>query len=347
MKKAIHYINQFFGNIGGEDQADFAPVIKTGAVGPGMALQDALKDVEITHTVICGDNYMTGHKEEALQTIQKFLDEQEFDIFFAGPAFQSGRYGMSCGEICKFVSEKYKVPVFTSMNPENPGVDAFRESDIYILKGNKSAVKMRKDIASVAALANKILAGEELLGAEEEGYFPRGIRKAVFVEKTPVERAVEMMLARLEGKPYETEMKIELSDRVVPAKGIEDMSKAKVALVTTGSLVPVGNTDHIPSGTASTWETYDISNLDALRKGEFYSVHGGYSTNNVNEDPEALVPVSVVKELAKEGIIGSLHPEMYVTTGNLTIVKEAKRMGREMAEDLHAKQVDGCIFVST
>ena len=28
MKKAIHYINQFFGGIGGEDKADFKPVLK-------------------------------------------------------------------------------------------------------------------------------------------------------------------------------------------------------------------------------------------------------------------------------------------------------------------------------
>lgn len=347
MKKAIHYINQFFGNIGGENQADFAPIIIAGTVGPGLALQDVLTDVEITHTIICGDNCMTEHKEKALQSINKFLEGKEFDIFFAGPAFQSGRYGMSCGEVCKFVSEKYGVPVITSMNSENPGVNVFRESEIYILKGNKSAVKMRKDISTVAALANKIVAGKELRGAEAEGYFPRGIRKVVLVEKTPVERAIDMMLARLEGKPYETEMRIELSDSVFPAKGIADLSKAKVALATTGSLVPMGNPDRIPSGTASVWKTYDISGLQSLRKGEFYSVHGGYSTNNVNEDPEVLVPMSVVKDLAERGIIGSLHPEMYVTTGNLTIVKEARRMGQEIAEDLLAKHVEGCIFVST
>ncbi|NLA55296.1 MAG: hypothetical protein GX859_03200, partial [Corynebacterium humireducens] len=30
MLKAIHYINQFFGQVGGEDMADYEPEIRTG-----------------------------------------------------------------------------------------------------------------------------------------------------------------------------------------------------------------------------------------------------------------------------------------------------------------------------
>lgn len=347
MKKAILYINQFFGGIGGEDEADFKPIIKEGAVGSGTALQAALQNIEITHTVICGDNYMTEHREEALERIEELFKDKIFDIFFAGPAFQSGRYGMSCGEICKYISEKYKLPAITSMNPENPGVDAYTESSIYILKGNKSAVKMREDVKAAAVLAEKIMAGEKLLGADEEGYFSRGIRKPAFVEKNPVDRAVDMLLARLGDEPYKTEMPIKSSDSVTPAKGVKEPGKALIALITTGGLVPAGNPDRIPSGTASVWKTYDISGLDAFRAGEFYSIHGGYSTNNVNADPEVLVPLSVVKGMEAKGEIGQLYSKIYTTTGNLTVVKEAKRMGAEIAADLQKNHVDGCIFVST
>ena len=42
--KVVHYLNQFFGGLGGEEQA-YAPVqVKEGPVGPGRALQAALKD---------------------------------------------------------------------------------------------------------------------------------------------------------------------------------------------------------------------------------------------------------------------------------------------------------------
>ena len=42
------------------------------------------------------------------------LEDKEFDIFLAGPAFQAGRYTMlQCGTICKAVKEKFGVPVVT------------------------------------------------------------------------------------------------------------------------------------------------------------------------------------------------------------------------------------------
>lgn len=57
MKKAILYINQFFGQIGGEDKADVAPEIHEGKIGPALEFAKDL-DAEITHTIICGDNFM-------------------------------------------------------------------------------------------------------------------------------------------------------------------------------------------------------------------------------------------------------------------------------------------------
>lgn len=82
--KAILYINQFFGQIGGEEFAGHEPEIREGIVGPGMAYAKALKDeVEITHTIICGDNFMGSKTDEAIKRILGFLDDKEFDIFFA------------------------------------------------------------------------------------------------------------------------------------------------------------------------------------------------------------------------------------------------------------------------
>ena len=57
MKKAVLYINQFFGQIGGEEQAGIAPELHEGQVGPAMQFAKDL-DAEITYTIICGDNYM-------------------------------------------------------------------------------------------------------------------------------------------------------------------------------------------------------------------------------------------------------------------------------------------------
>ncbi|HBF78235.1 MAG TPA: hypothetical protein DDX02_10445, partial [Clostridiaceae bacterium] len=34
MMKVVHYINQFFGQIGGEEKADITPQLHEGVVGP-------------------------------------------------------------------------------------------------------------------------------------------------------------------------------------------------------------------------------------------------------------------------------------------------------------------------
>jgi glycine reductase len=347
MKKAIYYVNQFFGGVGGEAEADFEPIIKEGPVGPGLGLQGALKGAEITHTVICGDNFMASHQDEAIKRITGFLAGKEIDLFLAGPAFRAGRYGVSCGEMCKYANETYGVPAITSMHEENPGVDVYRENLFYILKGSAGAVKMRQDIAAMAAFANKIIAGEEILWADAEGYFPRGIRKEVFVDKTAADRTVDMLLAKIAGKPFETELKIDVRDQVIPSQPIADLSKAKIAVISSGGLVPMGNPDRMPGGTCSIWKTYDISKMDAIKPGEFYSVHCGINTDFVNADPGVLVPLSALREFEKEGVIGEVDNNFYSTTGNLATLKDARRMGKEMAAALKANHVDGAFLVST
>ena len=68
MKSVICYINQFFAGIGGEDKADFEPEVRQGVVGPTGAINMGLKayDAQVTYTVICGDNFMSTHRDEAI-----------------------------------------------------------------------------------------------------------------------------------------------------------------------------------------------------------------------------------------------------------------------------------------
>ena len=62
-----------------------------------------------------------------------------------------------------------------------------------------------------------MLSGEEILWAEAEGYFPHGVRVSVKSEEAPADRAVRMMLSKLQGQPFKTEFPIEQEDTVVPA----------------------------------------------------------------------------------------------------------------------------------
>jgi glycine/betaine/sarcosine/D-proline reductase family selenoprotein B len=348
MKKAVLYINQFFAGIGGEEFADHEPEIREGLTGPALALNGSLKNAEITHTIICGDNFMGSNTEEAVKRILDMLTNVEFDIFFAGPAFQAGRYGVACGTICKRVKETFNVEAITSMNEENPGVDMFKK-DVYIFPGGKSAAAMRKDTEKMAKLGDKILDGQTMFSAEEEGFFPRGIRHQVWLEdNTPAaDRAVEMLLKKLSGEPFVSELPIPKSDRVPIAKPITDLSKARIALVTSGGIVPVDNPDKIQSASATRWGRYDISNIDRLEAGVFKTIHAGYDPAAADADPNVCAPVDVMRDFEKKGVIGKLDDHLYATVGTGTTEAEAQRMAKEMVPFFKKDCVNAIILTST
>lgn len=347
MKKAIYYVNQFFAGIGGEDKADYPPEIREGKVGPAAAIGSILK-AEITHTIICGDNYMGSNTEKAINTILGFLENKDFDIFIAGPAFQAGRYGVACGNVCKAVKEKFKVPVITSMHIENPGVEMFKK-DMPIFKGGHSAGSVKKDTEAMALYANKILSGEETLGAEAEGYFARGIRKQVFLKNGPnaAVRGVQMLIKKLNGEEYQTELIISKKDRVPAAPPIKDLSAATIAVLNTGGIVPVTNPDRIQSASATRWGRYDCSQMDRLQSGEFKTIHAGFDPAAADADPNVILPWDVLKEMEKEKVFARLHNYFYSTVGTGTTQAEAKRMAEEIIPHLKADNVGGCIMVST
>ena len=105
--RVVHYINNFFAGVGGEEKANIPPEKRSGVVGPGMAIQKAFdEEAEIVSTVICGDTYFGEHMEDATKELLKMIKDENPDLFIAGPAFNAGRYGVACGAICKAVEEE-------------------------------------------------------------------------------------------------------------------------------------------------------------------------------------------------------------------------------------------------
>ncbi|RKD23748.1 glycine reductase [Caminicella sporogenes DSM 14501] len=345
--RVVHYINQFFAGIGGEEKADVPPEVREGVVGPGMALNKAFKgEAEIVATVICGDSYFNENLEEAKQKVLEMIKEYNPDLFIAGPAFNAGRYGTACGTIAKFVKDELNIPVLTAMYPENPGVDMFKK-DLYIIETGNSAAAMRKAVPAMAKLALKLVKGEEIGLPSEEGYIARGVRKNIFLDKRGSERAVEMLVKKLKGEKFVTEYPMPNFDNVPPNPAVKDMSKAKVALVTSGGIVPKGNPDHIESSSASKYGKYDIDGVMDLTSETYETAHGGYDPVYANEDADRVLPVDVLRDLEKEGVIGKLHRYFYTTVGNGTSVANAKKYASEFAKELVADGVDAVILTST
>lgn len=346
--KAIHYINQFFGQVGGETAADTAPIFHDKLVGCSAMLNDLMPHVEVTSTIICGDNYVTNNTEEALKAILDWLEGKEFDMFFAGPAFMAGRYGVGCGLVCKAVAEKFGVPVITSMNEENPGVEEFK-TNCYIFKGGRKATYMADDLKAMAAFAEKIAQDEKLLPAAEEGYFPRGVRHEIDYPGgvRSGDRAVDMLIAKLQGKPFQTELVIPKMDVIPPAAPLKDLSKCTIALVSSSGVVPSDNPDHIQSASAQKWGKYNISGKDCLPTGEFKTIHAGFDPAAMCAVPDRGVPVDAMRHFEKEGKIGKLYDYYYVTVGTGTTQNFAAKFGKEIVAELKAAGVDGVVLTAT
>jgi len=345
--RVVHYINQFYGGIGGEDKADFKPELRDGHHGPGQALAQKFGDeAEIVATVVCGDSYFNENVDQALGIIIPMIEKHKPDVFVAGPAFNAGRYGMACGTVCKAVSEKLNIPTVTAMYGENPGVDSFRK-DTYILQTGDSAADMRNAGPKLAAFALKLGKKEKVGNAGEEGYFSRGIRKNLFVQERGSKRAVDMLLQKIRGEKFVTEYPMPVFDHVTPNPAVKDLSKIKVGLVTSGGIVPKGNPDKIESSSASKFGKYDIDGVTDLSDVTFETAHGGYDPVYANQDADRVLPVDIMRELEKEGKIGSLHRYYYTTVGNGTSVANAKAFALKIAGELVNDGVKAVILTST
>ena len=345
--RVVHYLNQFFGGIGGEDKASVGPQAKEGAVGPGRAINEALGDRgEVVATVICGDDYFAERMEEGTNQVIELIVPHRPDVVLAGPAFDAGRYGIACGAVCSAVYKRLGIPAVTGMYKENPGVDLFRK-DIYIVETGDSARRMAETVKTMVNLTCRLAAGQKIGKPSDEGYFPRGFLVNEVSDKPAAERVVSMLLAKLQEKPYDSEVPLPSYDRVARAVAIKDLSRATIALVTDGGLVPKGNPDKIEARAATKFGAYDITGVDALKPEEYGVSHSGYSVAFVEEDPHRLLPVDVLRDLEKDGVIGKLHETFYSTSGCASIVGNCKKMGEGIAAKLKSAGVSGVILTST
>lgn len=345
--RVVHYLNQFFGGGGLESKAYLGPEVKGGPIGPGKALQEALGTKgEVVATVICGDNYFVERMEEALEEVIQLLAPYKPDVVIAGPAFEAGRYGIACGRLCKGIQDRLGVLAVTGMYKENPGVDLFRK-EVYIVQTEDSVKGMSNAIVKMVDIASKLAANQKMGKPSEDGYFARGFITNEPVKETAAERVVSLLLTKLQGRPFVSEVPLPKFDRVRPATGIKDLGSATIALVTDGGLVPKGNPDKIEVRRATRLGSYDIESRSALVPGEYEVSHSGYDSLFVIEDPHRLVPLDIMRDLEKEGVIGKVYGRMFSTSGAVCILENIRKMGKTIASELKNNGVSGVILTST
>lgn len=340
--RLVHYINQFYAGLGGEEAASLEPRVLEGPVGPGRLLVQLLGDEhEIVSTVVCGDDYAAsepGAREELLAMVRDTTGE----LLVAGPAFGSGRYGLACARLVADAHEAGLAAV-ASMHPENPGIGDAGVAPV--LAAGASAREMRPALQLLAAAVGKVAGGATL--AADDGRITGLARIGRLVEHRAAARAVDLVLRRVAGDRESTEVPVGGFEAAVPAAPVDKASSACVALLTEGALVPSGNPDRLESARATRWLSYPIDGVDALPTGTWESIDGGFATTVANADPHRILPLDVARELERDGAIGRLHGEFLTTVGNGTPVATAKRFGVEWAGKLRKAGVQAAILTAT
>jgi glycine reductase len=323
--------------MGGEEKASIAPRLLEGPKGPGNLLQKLFPDIEVVATIAFGDNYVAENTDRAVQEIldmlTPFFEPSKTEkpvMLIAGPAFNAGRYGLACGAICKAVAA---------------AVNEYRK-DVYIAKAGEDVMSMEQSVRRLGALGMKLLKGEAKL-PETDDYIHRGLRKNYFHSQTGATRAIDMLLKKLKGEPFDTEYHMPTFDRVEPAPAIKDLGKAKLALVTSGGIVPKGNPDRIAAANAQRYGCYPIEGISAFTPQSHQTAHGGYDPTFANANPNRILPLDAVRELEAEGVIGTIHDYYYATVGNATSVASARKFGESIAGKLLADGVQAVILTST
>jgi len=348
-KKAVYYINQFYAGLGGEEKADVGLNIYDRVKGPGIGLEKLWNGkIEIIKTISCGDNYINNeeHFRKAWIEIKEIIEEIKPDIFIAGPAFGAGRYGVACAKLCDYVRKNLNIPSVTAMYRENPAVPIYVK-DNYIIASSGTASGMRKVLPVLSALSLKLANREKIGPARIEGYIPTGHRYNAYNQTIGATRVVDILFKKLKGEDYFTEIPLRKFEKVKAAVPLKDKENAIIALVTTGGLVPKGNPDKLRQAFSVTYAKYNIEGLISIPTGDYESIHGGYDTTLVNEDPNRLVPLDELRILKKEHYIKDIYKNFFTTCGIGTKIADSINIGKGVAKELLENGVNGVILTST
>lgn len=345
--KIVHFLNQFFAGSGGEEMADEPLKFHDLEIGPGVLLNKILgSNGKVVGTISCGDNYFFKNENSVYEKINEYIKKTVPDLLIAGPAFNAGRYGLACANLCKEISASDYCKVITGMFDENPGVDVAKGNIITVQTG-PSAGDMESALDNIVKIGLKLVLGEKLNSAQEEGYFPSGVRYNVQVDAPASPRAVDLLLKKIKKDTFVSELIVPVLDMVEPPEPISDLKTAVIAIASEGGMVPPDNPHKIPGSRTNKWGMYSFSGKSELEEDSFISIHGGFNTVFVNEDPDRIIPLDALRVFEGRGEIGKVYEDFYSTCGNGGAFGHMQEIGQAWAKELKKGGVTGVILPAT
>jgi hypothetical protein len=168
--------------------------------------------------------------------------------------------------------------------------------------------------------------------------------------KTAAERGVDMVLNKVAGKPWKPEVNVEgaIPSALKAAPGINDLTKARIAFVTGGGIVKIGEMPFAHTNADDgRFARYDLTGLKALNPKDWEIHHSGYTPDWIKKDPDRLVPLPEIRQLLKEGKFGSLHETLYSWSSLVAQWVGARKVGEGILPLLKEAGVDAVITDAT
>ena len=99
-----------------------------------------------------------------------------------------------------------------------------------------------------------------------------------------------MLLAKLTTGRYQSELAVIHGAPPAPASPLVDLGTSRLALISSGGLVPWRNPDRMPRRYSRHRFEYDLP-AGPLVAGEWESIHAGHHVTAVNANPNVVVPL--------------------------------------------------------
>ena len=160
-------------------------------------------------------------------------------------------------------------------------------------------------------------------------------------------RCLDMLLAKYYGEKFCSEVKMPVPEKHVTPVLSVPLAAARIMMVTDGGLVPKGNPDCLPPSNAREFHAYGFGFAERFEAEEYEVSHQGYDHGDVDEDPNRLLPLDILREMTRAGEIGGVYPRFLSTTGVMMPSETARRIVREIAVRVSACSIDAVLIVST
>lgn len=202
-------------------------------------------------------------------------------------------------------------------------------------------------LSTMARFIRKLAAQTAIGTPAEEGYIPRGFRLDQMKSDSGAARAVRLLLDKIAGRPFVSEIPVENIEAVPVSPPIADLKKACLALITTSGVIPPGNPDGFRGFQNVSWGKYSIDGLNSMLDANWDVLHGGYNTDSMKRNPNYGVPLDICREMEREGVFRKLYSSFYGTPGARGLLSVMHRLGNHMAVEMKSNGVEGVLLVST